>query len=312
MKIAFMGYGKGLKLICDVAKDFFEIAGVFTQGENFCSSNSEYFDNLRRYDLYEDIVKYCKRENIECFRADSVMSPESISWFRSLNPDLIICYSIWEIIKGEFLSSFKNIFNVHGSNIPNLMGRAPPSWAILNGFTKIGYTIHRMTNVIDGGPIAKQCETPILENDIPLTIMNRQDDALIRLARGFFEDFISNNISYKDVDITKGNYWPRLNTNTDGKIDWCLKSFKIERMIRAFNRPFPGAWSLYKGDKLRFLSARTVSNPDFISCMPGVFFKKEKDEAFITTGDGCIAIGDVEFNNITCKASSFLRLGTKL
>lgn len=309
MKIVLMGYGKGLKLISDVAKNYFELAGIFTQNEEFYSNNKEYFNNLRKYGLYEDIIDYCKNAKIEYFRTSSVTNPESISWFKEKNPDLVICYSIWEIIKEQFFNIFKNVFNTHGSNIPNLMGRAPQSWAILNGFDRIGYTIHKMTNKIDQGPIVKKCEVPILYDDIPLTIMKRQESVLKDLFESFCEAFVKGNISYTKVDIADGNYWPRLNTDIDGRLNWNLESFKIERMIRAFNRPFPGAWFPYKEEKLRFLEARIVDNPGFVSCMPGVVFKKNKNEMFVTSGDGYIAIKSVEYKNKKYNASELLRLG---
>ena len=38
-----------------------------------------------------------------------------------------------------------------------------------------------------------------------------------------------------------GTYYPRLNTEINGWIDWNMKSFEIERFINAFDDPYSGS-----------------------------------------------------------------------
>ena len=310
-RIIFMGYGKGLKLICDQAKKDFNIVGIFTQSKNFYKENINYFENLKKYDLYHDIVDYCEQEQIDCFQSDSVTDKEALKWFKKKNPDLVICYSLWEIVKEPFLKSFPKTFNIHGSNIPNLMGRAPQSWAILNGFKKIGWSIHKMTKDIDQGDIAIRTSIPIKENDIPLTILNRQLEELPKLINHFLKDYFNNKIKYKKPNSYKGNYWPRLNTEIDGEINWNSSSITLERVIRAFNRPFPGAWINIKKNKVRILEAK-IFNEDFVSTKPGIIYRIDNTGCYVTTLDGAIIISKIESDGIEKKASEYFRLGQVL
>ena len=307
-----MGYGKGLKIICEAAKPFFEIAGIFTQNEIFYENNKEYFEQLNKYNLYEDVIEYCQTEEIDIFRSNSVSNIESLKWFAERKPDIIICYSLWEIVKNQFFSKFRNVFNIHGSYIPNLMGRAPQSWAILNGMNEIGYTIHKMTTEVDQGPIALQKKVKIFPDDIPQKIIERQNNILTDLLTDFYLKYINNEIVYIKPDFSRGSYWPKLNTEIDGQIDWTLPSYKINRMIRAFNRPFKGAWSFYKNKKVRFLQSKIVKQLEFIPSFCGVIFRKIDGETFITTGDGYIIIGDVEYSGEIKPSSELFRLGQKL
>ena len=308
-KVVLMGYGKGLCLIADVVNKYFDLVGVFTQDEEFYNSNDVYFSRLAKYALYEDAIEYCKKEKIDCFRDSSVMTAKSLEWFHSKSPDLIICYSLWEIVGKEFLESFSDVFNVHGSNIPYLRGRAPQSWAILNGFNKIGLSIHRMINEVDKGQVVNNCEIPVEIDDIPLAIMKRQERKLPELVKDFCEDYISGSLNQINIDFDLGNYWPRLNTEEHGEVTWDMDGFLIERMVRAFNNPFPGAWVRYNGNKLRLMEVRVINEPEFVSCFSGIVFNKTKEEVFVTTGDGYIAIRTVEYEGMVLSAPEFLKLG---
>jgi methionyl-tRNA formyltransferase len=310
-KIIFMGYGKGLKLICEAAKNNCDILGVFTQNKAFYNNNKDYFEDLEKYGLYDNIVDYCEEENIDCLRSTSVGDAEVIEWFVEKKPDLIICYSLWEVVKEPFLSNFSNIFNIHGSNIPNLMGRAPQSWAILNGFKEIGWSIHKMTKIVDQGDIAKGVSIPITESDIPLTILMKQLEILPGLFIDFIDDFSKDAIKYKKPNFEKGNYWPRLNTEIDGQINWEMPSIKLRRTIRAFSRPFKGAWCFFGKNRVRVLESLKCKT-DFLPTKPGIVYKIDNSGCYITTGDGSIIISKIEIDNKEMRASNLLKLGDTL
>ena len=48
------------------------------------------------------------------------------------------------------------IVNGHPSLLPRYRGPSPVSWAIRNGETEIGYTLHHMDAELDTGPILAQ------------------------------------------------------------------------------------------------------------------------------------------------------------
>jgi methionyl-tRNA formyltransferase len=307
-KIILMGYGKGLVEICKIATKYFNVAGVFTQHAPFYEENLRYFENMGNYGLYEDIVEFCAKRNIDCFRSASVTDKDAMEWFRSKNADLIVCYSLWEVVKEPFFSICSWVCNVHGSIIPNLMGRAPQSWALLNGFDKIGLCVHQMTKVLDQGRIFKQVDVAINEDDLPLDIMLRQQEQLGPLMKSFFEDFLSEKLIGFDPDFSMGTYWPKISTDIDGRILWTEPGRLIERKIRAFNRPYAGAWCLYNGDRLRILSGK-IEDCGFVSSFPGIVFRKNDSDVWISTIDGAVRITRVEYKGEIKSASELLRLG---
>ncbi len=68
-------------------------------------------------------------------------------------------------------------FNLHGSLLPAYRGRAPANWAILNGETETGVTLHHMTTRADAGDIVGQRRVPITPADDARTLNLKLADA---------------------------------------------------------------------------------------------------------------------------------------
>src|SRR5208283_3145700 len=65
-------------------------------------------------------------------------------------------------------------FNMHGSLLPRYRGRAPINWAVLNGETRIGMTLHRMVKEPDAAEQAFRKVLPCAR-----CVLARQIDALL-------------------------------------------------------------------------------------------------------------------------------------
>ena len=75
-----------------------------------------------------------------------------------------ICVSFGAIFKDNFIDSNPPIFNIHLSRLPELRGPSPIETAILNGNTLFGYTIFKIVQEIDEGPILYQNDVEVLDN----------------------------------------------------------------------------------------------------------------------------------------------------
>jgi methionyl-tRNA formyltransferase len=76
---------------------------------------------------------------------------------RSLDPDLALCLGFpWKIPLDALAVPPLGVVNSHPSLLPRYRGPIPVGWAIRNGDTEIGLTIHRMAPDLDTGPILAQ------------------------------------------------------------------------------------------------------------------------------------------------------------
>jgi methionyl-tRNA formyltransferase len=71
-------------------------------------------------------------------------------------PDLVISVFYDKIIKPWFIDKCARIINLHNGPLPKYRGVSPINWALKNGESLHGVTIHEITPGIDDGPIYSQ------------------------------------------------------------------------------------------------------------------------------------------------------------
>jgi methionyl-tRNA formyltransferase len=75
--------------------------------------------------------------------------------------DLAISVFYDRIIKAWFIDKCKKIINLHNGPLPKYRGVSPINWALKNGETEHGVTIHEITPGIDDGPLVSQLKYSI-------------------------------------------------------------------------------------------------------------------------------------------------------
>ena len=101
---------------------------------------------------FSSVYNLAKSNNIPV-RTDSP-SEEIV---RGVNPDVIFSFYYRAMIDMKILDVAPlGAFNMHGSLLPKYRGRACVNWAVLNGETQAGVTLHHMTARADAGNIVGQ------------------------------------------------------------------------------------------------------------------------------------------------------------
>jgi methionyl-tRNA formyltransferase len=122
-------------------------------------------------------------------------------------------------------SSIRYAINIHPSLLPRGAGPMPLPWAILKGLERTGVTIHKLTEIWDGGDI-------LLQESFPLAGRENVDELLVKsqgMAVRLLDRFLDAPDTYWRRAIPQSpherEYWPRL-TPGDCDIDW---SWELER-----------------------------------------------------------------------------------
>ncbi|MEI6837229.1 MAG: formyltransferase family protein, partial [Alcaligenaceae bacterium] len=85
---------------------------------------------------------------------------------KQLAPDLILVNSYSMIVREDVLALARlGGINIHGALLPRYRGCNPTQWAILNGETLTGVTMHEMSAGLDEGAIIDQREVPLFFED---------------------------------------------------------------------------------------------------------------------------------------------------
>ncbi|SDM95782.1 methionyl-tRNA formyltransferase [Actinacidiphila guanduensis] len=88
---------------------------------------------------------------------------------RGYGLDLLVCYGFsWRLPRSVLRIPRHGVLNIHCSMLPKYRGPAPVLWAIRNGDSHLGVTVHRMDELFDTGPVlAQQDGVPIPDDVTP-------------------------------------------------------------------------------------------------------------------------------------------------
>ena len=102
-----------------------------------------------------DKVKAYKKEGKEVFFTDDINTPETLSYLRSLNLDLIVNARSRCFFRDDVLALPRlGCINIHHGLLPFQRGVMCDFWAHMHG-KPFGFTVHQMTKKIDDGPILR-------------------------------------------------------------------------------------------------------------------------------------------------------------
>lgn len=81
--------------------------------------------------------------------------------------DLVVCYGFsWRLPRSVLDIPRYGVLNIHSSMLPKYRGPAPVLWAIRNGDTHLGVSVHRMNEEFDAGPLLAQQDGVPIPDDV--------------------------------------------------------------------------------------------------------------------------------------------------
>ncbi len=239
MKVVVFAYNIlgliGLKSLLDAG---FEVAALVTHEDD--PNEKIYFDS---------VGEFAKNKGISVFTPSSPNTPEIISILNEIKPDAIFSFYYRQMISQKILDIVNGkAYNLHGSLLPKYRGRCPINWAILNGETEHGVTLHMMVKSADAGDIVDMQSFPILETDNAGTVQPKMAEAAKILLKRALPLILNGKEQLKVQDVSKSSYFGGRKAE-DGKIDWNKTAWEINNLIRAVADPFPGAYTYLNGKK---------------------------------------------------------------
>lgn len=224
------------------------------------------------------------REHGIATRVVSKMSDDDVLWLEGLEPDLIFSFYFRAMIPSRALSAARRgAFNMHGALLPKYRGRACVNWAVINGETETGTTLHVMTERADAGDIIAQRSVPIAYEETAHDIFLKVAEASRQVIADVFDDIAAGRETRTPQDESKATKFGRRRPS-DGEIDWTKSATEIYNLIRGVTHPFPGAFAEIDGVKTFIWKAAVRDG----SAAPGEVISRRP--FIIGTGEGAIEI----------------------
>jgi methionyl-tRNA formyltransferase len=234
--------------------------------------------------------------------------PGFVAKVRGLRPDFIFSF-YYRAMLGRELLAIAPGFNMHGSLLPRYRGRAPVNWAILNGETETGATLHEMTPKPDAGRIVDQEAVPILPDDLAVDVFHKVTGAAERVLARSLPGLVAGTAVLRPQDLSRGSYFGGRRPE-DGRIDWKQPARRIHDLVRAVAPPYPGAFTDFEGKRLRVLRTRLLPGRD---APRAAFLHAEGGRCLAACADGgALELLEAELDGKALSAQEFAnRIGAR-
>lgn len=185
--------------------------------------------------------------------------PEFITFLRSFKPDIIFSLQPRTIFGSEFIeSAAQAVVNLHFAPLPKLRGVAPCSWAIVDGLSRMGATLHLITQKgVDTDPILFQTTFPIKSDDTAWSLFQKATTHGTRLFKAHYQDIAEGQYQPKMQDEREATYHPMGEFAFDLlEPDLHQDAITVDRFLRA--RIFPPLQLphiAYQGKKYKVIGA---------------------------------------------------------
>jgi methionyl-tRNA formyltransferase len=254
---------------------------------------------------FQSVRELAERQGIP-WRTSDINEPENVEKIREIAPDFIFSFYYRNMIKPEVLEiPCRGALNLHGSYLPKYRGRVPVNWAVINGETETGATLHYMVEKPDAGDIVDREKVVISFTDTAFEVFTKLTDAAVAVISRAFPLLVAGTAPRIPMDLKAGSYYGGRKP-ADGLIDWTKSAVQIYNLIRGVTHPYPGAFTYLEGKKVVIWSAWPVEGTG----EPGRVVSK--NPLLVGTGDGLLEIrslqveGKPETSADLCAATSHL------
>lgn len=230
-------------------------------------------------------------KNIDIFQPKTYKDDAVFAEYKDLNPDLTVMAFVTDIIPERFFDvPTHGTINYHPSLLPRHRGASAINWAVIMGDTKTGLSIFWPDGGIDTGLILLQKEIAINPDDttgslyfnylFPMGV-----DAILESI-----DLIKAGSAPKITqDETGATYEPPCDDKVAG-IDFSKPAQEVYNLVRGCD-PQPGAFAVFKGEKVRFYGAKLTE--EVTAKAPGTILAIDDKGIQVAVAGGRLAVGKV-------------------
>ncbi len=196
---------------------------------------------------FGSVAALCQERGIPYIQPEASDLLELLPQFKKIAPDYIFSFYYRYMITSDILATARiAALNMHGSLLPKYRGRAPVNWAILNGETETGASLHIMEAKPDAGDIVGQLAVPIDPDEDATAVFAKVSNAAIEVMQAALPELLEGRVPRTPNVLANGSYFSGRKPE-DGRIHWNQSAKQVHDLIRAVAPPYPGAFTDWQG-----------------------------------------------------------------
>lgn len=256
---------------------------------------------------FDSVARHAAWHAIEVLTPADPNVPALLERVRAAQPDFLFSFYYRSMLKPQMLAlAPRGAYNVHGSLLPKYRGRVPVNWAVLNGESETGATLHAMAAKPDAGDIVGQQAVPILPDDLAVEVFRKVTVAAELVLQRSLPALIAGTAPHRPQDLAAGSYFGGRSAR-DGAIDWRRGARAAHNLIRAVAPPYPGAFTEAEGTPLRILRSLPVADALPLAT-PGLpLLRWHRGDLYALCHDGALKVLQFEYGAELASAAAFYR-----
>jgi methionyl-tRNA formyltransferase len=248
---------------------------------------------LRTHPTESGFAAAAQRLGVPTLQPSRVNAAECVATIAGLRPDVNLSIAYDQIFRSAIRATATWFLNVHAGKLPAYRGRNIINWAIINGETEIGVTVHLVDHGIDTGDILLQRLLPIAWTDTYGDVLDRVVREIPALVVESLE-LIGSGQAQPRPQGQGGTYFGG-RRDGDEWLDWSRPSADVYNMIRGITHPGPGARTMLGEQPVIIWRAAYDPRWPRYRATPGeVVGRAPGAGVIVKTGDSTVLLQDVQ------------------
>lgn len=205
---------------------------------------------------FDSVAGLARLHGIPVITPEDANAPEVLARVAQARPDFLFSFYYRRMLGDTLLAlAPRGALNLHGSLLPRYRGRVPVNWAVIQGETETGASLHYMTAKPDQGDLVGQQRVPILPDDTAYEVFQKVTWAAELVLEQALPGLLAGTAPRTPQNLAAGNYC-RGRRPEDGRIDWSQPLLRVHNLVRGVAPPYPGAFTTLAGVPARVLRTR--------------------------------------------------------
>ncbi|MGY5137820.1 methionyl-tRNA formyltransferase [Streptomyces nigrescens] len=228
------------------------------------------------------VAERAEEAGIEVLKPATPRDEDFLARLREIAPDCcpVVAYGAL-LPKAALDIPAKGWVNLHFSLLPAWRGAAPVQHAVLAGDEVTGASTFQIETGLDSGPVFGVLTEEVRPTDTSGDLLTRlafAGSGLLVATMDGVEDGTLQAVPQPAEGVTLA---PKIEVE-DAKVDWAAPALRVDRVIRGC-APAPGAWTVFRGERLKLMSAVSAADHAELDLAPGALAVTKK-AVYVGTG----------------------------
>ncbi|MFC9229376.1 methionyl-tRNA formyltransferase [Streptomyces decoyicus] len=228
------------------------------------------------------VAERAEEAGIEVLKPVKPRDEDFLARLREIAPDCCPVVAYGALLPKSALDiPAKGWVNLHFSLLPAWRGAAPVQHAVLAGDEVTGASTFQIETGLDSGPVFGVLTEEVRPTDTSGDLLTRlafAGSGLLVATMDGIEDGTLEAVPQPAEGVTLA---PKIEVE-DAKVDWTAPALRVDRVIRGC-APAPGAWTVFRGERLKLMSAASAAGHTEPALEPGELAVTKK-AVYVGTG----------------------------